>query len=221
MTYRPACKFRGPGVLVPGTLLGAHQSNTWNLLMKKFLILSSLMAAAIGPAIAGGISTHGETSAMSAGPSVSQPVATSISVASSTSHSSDSAMSQSSWQSNACPPSNVKTGRGQCELPSALYGVNRPVYLDYQVGKTFWGKRKVDGVIRSGARIPVISFQSHALHISCTKHECEESGTAVAPMPAIDGYRDVDFTAHCHKWPTGPALAHCTISMSERDAPLQ
>jgi hypothetical protein len=182
--------------------------------MKKFLILSALMAAAIGPALARGVSTHGESSAMSSGSLISA----SISVPSNATHGSDSA---SNGPSTACPPSNVKAGRGQCELPPALYGANEPVYLDYQVGKTFWGKRKVDGVIRSQAQIPVISFQSHALHVSCTKRECEETGAADTPMTAIDGYRDFDFTAHCYKGPSVLGVAHCTFSMSERDAPLQ
>ncbi len=185
--------------------------------MKKIL-LSALLAAAIGPAFAGGVSTHGESSAMSAWPSASKPVAASISVASNTSHSSGSAMSQSDEPSNACPPTNVqKIGRGQCELPPALYGVNGPVYLDYQAGKTFWGKRKVDGLIRSRTPIPLMSFQTNALHISCTKFACDGSADATTPMSfrADMKARAIDFTAHCLQGPDD-TVAHCKVAISER-----
>ena len=155
--------------------------------MKKIL-LSALLAAAIGPAFAGGVSTHGESSAMS----------------------------QSDEPSNACPPTNVKTGRGQCELPPALSGVNEPVYLDYQIGKTFWGKRRVDGLIRSLTPIPLMSFQTNALHISCTKFACDESAEATTPMPFRAGMktRAIDFTAHCLQGPDD-TVAHCKVAISE------
>ena len=180
--------------------------------MKKFLILSALMAAAIGPAFAGGVSSRGESSAMSSGPSASKPGAASISVATNPSHGSGSAMSQS----DACPPTNVKTGRGQCELPPALSGVTKPVYLDYQSGKTFWGKRKVDGIISSQTPIPLISFQTNALHISCTKFACDESAEATTPMPFRAGMktRAIDFTAHCLQGPDD-TVAHCKVAISE------
>lgn len=186
--------------------------------MKRILILSAFLAATIGPASAGGISSHGESSAMSAGPSASKPVASSISAASSTSHSSGSTMSQSNEPSNACPPANVKTGWGQCELPPSTFHVNGPVYLDYRVGKTFWGKRKVDGVIRSQTPIPMTSFQTNALHISCTKFACAGSADATTPMPFRAGMkaRAIDFTAHCFQGPDD-IVAHCKVAIAERD----
>lgn len=173
----------------------------------KRILFSALLAAAIGPAFAGGVSTHGESSAMSA----TNP-----------SHGSGSAISQSDEPSNACPPTNMKTGRGQCELQPALYGVNKPVnkpvYLDYQIGKTFWGKRRVDGLIRSLAPIPLMSFQTNALHISCTKFACDESAEATTPMPFRAGMktRTITFEAHCVQAPDG-AVAHCKVAVSESD----
>lgn len=185
--------------------------------MKKFLVLPSLLAATVGTAFAGGVSTHCESSAMSAGPSASKPVASSISAASSTSHSSGSAMSQSNEPPNACPPANVKTRWGQCELPASIFGVTEPVYLDYQSGKTFWGKRKVDGVIRSQTPIPLMSFQTNALHISCTKFACAGSADATTPMPFRSGMkaRTITFKAHCVQGPDG-SVAHCKVAVSER-----